>query len=374
MATNAPHNPPFRADHVGSFLRPPELLQARDEFKAGKITAVELRQREDEAIGALVAWEERIGLQSITDGEYRREGWSAGFYGGGSGIRPADPSTAIASFKGRGGIANPAPAFEVYERLRWRHPINVENFKFLRSRTSRTPKVTIPSPTYVHLRAGRPNISREVYPDMELFWQDMVEACSNELKALGEAGCKYVQIDETTLCALSDPASWEHIRARGEDPHELMLETYPTVMNRAFAGRPGDMVLAMHLCRGNARSNWSAEGGYDLMADTLFNKIDVDAYFMEYDTPRAGSFEPLRFVPKNKTVVLGLVSTKFPEIESKDMLKRRIEEAARYIDIGQLSLSPQCGFASVAAGNLITPEQQEAKMRVVIETAREVWG
>jgi len=374
MAT-APLNPPFRPDHVGSFLRTPELLAAREERKAGKIDAAQLKAVEDEAIRKLVAFEEGVGLRSITDGEYRREAWTAGFLADGlGGLRPGDPSTAVSFFRDEKGVAHVATAFEVYARLKWRQPINVAPFEFLRGLTKQTPKVTIPSPTYVHLRSGRANISREVYPDLDLFWEDIVDAYRKELQALGAAGCNYVQMDDTTLCALNDPAGAERARRRGDDPLKLMFETYPEIMNRAYAGRPKGMLLAMHLCRGNSRSQWSSEGGYDMFAEMLFNKIDVDAYFMEYDTPRAGSFEPLRFLPKNKTVVLGIVSTKFQEIETKDQLKRRIEEASRYADISQLSIGPQCGFASVSAGNQITWAHQEAKLRVLVETAREVWG
>lgn len=258
--------------------------------------------------------------------------------------------------------------------MRWRGPIHVEDFNFLREATSRTPKLTIPSPTIIHFRAGRANISQNAYPDLDLFWDDIVDAFHNELKALAGAGCTYAQIDETTLASLSDRRSWEQMRKRGDDGRKLLLETYPQVMNRAFAGRPRTLHLAMHMCRGNNQSHWSAEGGYDLVAETLFNTIDVDSFFLEYDTPRAGTFEPLRFMPRHKTVVLGLVSSKFPELESKDALKSRIDQAAKFVDLGQLSLSPQCGFASTAPGNRITPEQQRAKLRLVVEVAKEVWG
>jgi 5-methyltetrahydropteroyltriglutamate--homocysteine methyltransferase len=234
--------------------------------------------------------------------------------------------------------------------------------------------MTIPSPTILHLRAGREHISREAYPDLDLFWADVVDAFRNELAALYEAGCRYVQIDETTLASLSDTSSWTYLERRGDDGRKLLLETYPEIMNAAFAGRPAGLHLAMHICRGNNQSHWSAEGGYDLVADTLFNKIAVDSYFLEYDTPRAGTFEPLRLVPKHKTVVLGLVSSKFPELEPAELLKMRIDEAAKYIDLDQLSISPQCGFASTAPGNKVTVEDEAAKIRLCVEVAREVWG
>ncbi|HSR57397.1 MAG TPA: 5-methyltetrahydropteroyltriglutamate--homocysteine S-methyltransferase [Candidatus Binataceae bacterium] len=378
MAGAAPHNPPFRADHVGSILRPPELLKARADYNDRKISAGELREVEDASIRKVVAFQEEVGLQSITDGEYRRDLFYGDFYCRGlGGVTTAyDPSSIDhdAFFIDREGHKLPLIIPRVFGRMRWHGPIHVADYNFLRQNTSRTPKITIPSPTIIHFRAGRRNISKEAYPDLDLFWEDIVDAFHKELKALADAGCGYVQIDETTIGSLSDRRSWEQMRARGDDGRKLLLETYPDIMNRAFAGRPPALQLSMHICRGNNQSHWSAEGGYDLIAEKLFNEINVDSYFLEYDTPRAGSFEPLRMVPKNKTVVLGLVSSKFPELESKDDLKRRIGEAAKYIDLGQLSLSPQCGFASTAPGNRITFEEQRAKLRLVVEVAKEVWG
>ena len=377
MASAAPHDPPFRADHVGSLLRPPKLLKARAERAAGKISAEGLREIEDAAIREVVACQEEVGLQSITDGEYRREIFYSDFYfrGLGGGTVAYDPSSIDeVYFIDREGHKLPLLVPKVEARMRWHGPIHVDDFNFLRSATTRTPKITIPSPTIIHFRAGRQNISKEAYPDIELFWEDIVDAFHRELKALADAGCRYVQIDETTLASLSDKRIWESMRKRGDDPQRLLLETYPAVMNRAFAGRPASLHLAMHICRGNNQSHWSAEGGYDLVADTLFNKINVDSYFLEYDTPRAGTFEPLRLMPKHKTVVLGLVSSKFPELESKDTLKRRIDEASKFIELEQLSLSPQCGFASTAPGNRISAEDQRAKLSLVVETAHEVWG
>ena len=376
MTSAAPHDPPFRADHVGSLLRPPELLKARAARAAGRISAEELRKFEDAAIREAVAFQEQVGLQSITDGEYRREIFYSDFYfrGLGGGTVAYDPSSIDeVYFIDREGHKLPLLVPRVEARMRWRGPIHVDDFNFVRAATTRTPKITIPSSTIIHFRAGRQNISKEAYPEIELFWEDIVDAFHRELKALADAGCRYVQIDETTLASLSDKRIWESMRKRGDDARTLLLETYPKIMNRAFAGRPASLHLAMHICRGNNQSHWSAEGGYDLVADTLFNKINVDSYFLEYDTPRAGSFEPLRLVPKHKTVVLGLVSSKFPELESKDTLKRRIDEASKFIDLDQLSLSPQCGFASTAPGNRISAEDQRAKLRLVVETAHEVW-
>ncbi len=377
MAASAPHDPPFRADHVGSLLRPPELLKARADLTAGAITPADLKRIEDESIRGAVAFQESVGLRSITDGEYRRDVFYADFFCRGlGGVTIAYDPSAIDEqfFIDRAGHKLPIIVPRVTQRMRWREPIHVGDFDFLRGLTSRMPKLTIPSPTIIHFRAGRANISRDAYPDLDLFWDDIVEAYRREFAALAAAGCRYVQIDETTLASLSDRRSWEAMRKRGDDGRKLLLETYPEIMNRAFAGRPQSIHLAMHICRGNNQSHWSAEGGYDLVADTLFNRIDVDSYFLEYDTPRAGSFEPLRMVPRNKTVALGLVSSKFPELETKDALKRRIDEAAKYIDLERLAITPQCGFASTAPGNKITPEQQAAKLRLVVEVAREVWG
>ena len=377
MPNDSPHDPPFRADHVGSLLRPAELLKARSERAEGKISAEELRAIEDKSIRGAVAFQESVGLKSITDGEYRREIFYSDFYfrGLGGGTVAYDPSSIDeVYFIDREGHKLPILVPRVQARMRWHSPIHVDDFNFLRVTTSRTPKITIPSPTIIHFRAGRENISRDAYPDIELFWEDIVDAFQKELKALADAGCTYVQIDETTLASLSDRRIWEPLRKRGDDARTLLIETYPSVMNRAFAGRPESLQLSMHICRGNNQSHWSAEGGYDLVADTLFNKIDVDSYFLEYDTSRAGTFEPLRFVPKNKTVVLGLVSSKFPELETKDSLKRRIDEASRFIAIDQLSISPQCGFASTAPGNRISAADQRAKLELVVKVAEEVWG
>jgi methionine synthase II (cobalamin-independent) len=374
MATSAPHNPPFRADHVGSLLRPAELIHARAEHEAGKISAQQLRVIEDDAIRKAVALQEEVGLQSITDGEYRRGMFFGGFYGA-VGVRFESSSLEDGYFIDRKGEKVPLVVAKVNQRIRWNGPIHAGDFKFIQSLTSFTPKITIPSPVYAHFRAGRANISKDVYPDLDSFWDDIVAAYRKELGALAEAGCRYVQLDDTPLPFLCDTRNvWEQIRRRGDDPRKLLLETYPHVINQCLVDRPAGLHVAMHMCRGNNQGHWGAEGGYDILADTLFNQINVDSYFMEYDTPRAGSFEPLRLVPKKKTVVLGLVSTKVGAVESREELKRRIEEAGKFIDLDQLSLSPQCGFASTAPGNPITPESQAAKLRLVVQVAREVWG
>jgi len=371
----APHDPPFRADHVGSFLRPPQLLSARADREAGKMSVAELGAVEDAAIREVVKFQESLGLQSITDGEYRRSVFYMGFYGGLGGVSATyDTSGQEWAFVDRQGHRLPLIIPTVERRLKWKAPIHAAEFEFLRSLTTRTPKMTIPSPTILHLRSGREHISRKAYPDLDLFWEDVIDAFRKELAALYRAGCRYVQIDETTLASLSDTSSWAYLARRGDDGRKLLLETYPAIMNAAFAGRPSELHLAMHICRGNNQSHWSAEGGYDLVADTLFNKIAVDSYFLEYDTPRAGTFEPLRLVPKHKTVVLGLVSSKFPELEPAELLKMRIDEAAKYIDLDQLSLSPQCGFASTAPGNKVTVDDEAAKLRLCVEVARDIWG
>jgi 5-methyltetrahydropteroyltriglutamate--homocysteine methyltransferase len=264
------------------------------------------------------------------------------------------------------------PLIEIHDRLRWRTPIHVDDFKFVQLLTPRAVKITIPSPTIVYTAAGE-NISKEAYPDLDLLRADIVDAYQKELQALADAGCRYVQIDEVPIALYCDMKRWEQMSRQGGDARKILFEVFPQLINDALANRPTSLHVGMHLCRGNNQSGWISEGGYDPVAEMLFNRINVDSYFLEYDTPRAGTFAPLRFVPKNKTVVLGLVSSKLPQLESKDELKRRIEEAAKYIDLDQLALSPQCGFASTAPGNKLTFEQQRAKLRRVVEVAREVW-
>jgi 5-methyltetrahydropteroyltriglutamate--homocysteine methyltransferase len=268
----------------------------------------------------------------------------------------------------------PVPWTQVVSRLKWRQPIYADHFRSLQSITTRTCKVTVPSPIILHFTCGSAAILKNAYPDMDLFWTDIVDAYQKEMRSLYDAGCRYLQVDDPPMATLCDPRFQGMMKARGDDPQHALLHLYPEMINRAFANRPPGLHLAMHLCRGNNQSGWFGEGGYDPIADTLFNKINVDSYFLEYETARAGSFEPLRLVPKNKTVVLGLVSSKLPQLESKDLLKRRIEEAAKYIDLEQLSLSPQCGFASSSEGNRISEEDQFAKLRLVVEVAEEVWG
>jgi 5-methyltetrahydropteroyltriglutamate--homocysteine methyltransferase len=364
--------PPFRADHVGSFLRPPELLEARDQFKQGDISKLQLRAVEDAAIRDIVRFQEDLGLQGITDGEFRRTYFHIDFLEQLEGVETR--GGIAASFHSASGEVNFAPpVMHVTGKLRHVRPIQVADFAFLRSVTKRVPKVTIPSPTMLHFRGGRNAISREAYPDMEAFYDDVAACYREELKQLGAAGCTYLQLDDTNLAYLCDPKMREGARQRGDDPNELPRR-YARLINAAISNRPQGMTVCTHLCRGNFKSAWVAEGGYEPVAEVLFNELAVDGYFLEYDDARSGDFSPLRFVPRGKMVVLGLVTTKVGQLESKDDLKRRIDEAARYVPLDQLALSPQCGFSSTVHGNEIARESQAAKLRLVVETAREVWG
>ena len=372
--TAAPHNPPFRADHVGSLLRPPNLKKARQDRSEGIISDQELQSVEDAAIRRVVSQQERVGLQSITDGEFRREDFYTDFFVRGLGGVEVRMESTAAYFVDHEGRKIPVPWAQVVSRMRWSAPIYADHFRFLRSLTKRTPKVTIPSPIILHFTSGSAAIRAGAYPDMDLFWADIVDAYQKEMNSLCDAGCRYLQVDDPPMATLCNETFQNMVKARGDDPRYLLNDLYPEIINRAFANRPSSLHLAMHLCRGNNQSGWFTEGGYDPVADVLFNKINVDSYFLEYETARAGTFDPLRLVPKHKTVVLGLVSSKLPQLESKDLLKRRIGEAAKHLDLDQLSLSPQCGFASSTEGNRLTEEQQMAKLRLVVEIADEVWG
>jgi 5-methyltetrahydropteroyltriglutamate--homocysteine methyltransferase len=364
------HTAPFRADHVGSLLRTPELKEARARYQAGEIDAAALKAVEDGAIEAAVARQAAVGLRSATDGEFRRSMWHFDFLERLEGCEPFTPEQGIA-FKG---VATKAKGVRVVGRLGFKgHPM-LGHFEFLAAHARGVaPKMTIPSPSVLHFRGGRKAISEAIYPELDDFYADLGRAYNGAVHAFAEAGCRYLQLDETNLAYLCDPEQRQAVRDRGEDPDRLP-GTYAGMINAAIAGRPADMRITMHLCRGNFRSSWIAQGGYEPVAETLFQTIGVDGYFMEYDTDRAGGFEPLRFVPKGKTVVLGLVTSKTGELESKDEIKRRIDEAARYLDPDQLCLSPQCGFASTEEGNLLTEEQQWAKLARIVEIADEVWG
>jgi 5-methyltetrahydropteroyltriglutamate--homocysteine methyltransferase len=364
--------PPFRADHVGSFLRPAALLDAREQNRKGDISRAQLREVEDASIRDIVRFQEDLGLEGITDGEFRRTYFHIDFLEQLSGIETKG-GVAVSFHTAAGNVDFAPPVMRVTAPVRHVKPIQVDDFKFLRSVTKRTPKVTIPSPTMLHFRGGREAISREAYPDLEQFFADVATAYRAEIRALAEAGCTYLQLDDTNLAYLCDAKMREGAKARGDDPDELPLR-YARLINAAIADRPSGMTFCVHLCRGNFKSAWVAEGGYEPVAEVLFNELKVDGYFLEYDDARSGDFSPLRFVPRGKTVVLGLVTTKLGQLESKDDLKRKIDQAAKVLPLDQLCLSPQCGFSSTVHGNEIAREAQGAKLRLVIETAEEVWG
>ena len=362
--------PPFRADHVGSLLRPPALREARAARAEGRLDVAALRTVEDRCIRDAIAQQQRIGLRAVTDGEYRRAFWHFDFLAKLGGVEMYEADQGI-QFKGG---QTKAYGLKVTGPIRYvPHPF-VEDFQFVAANAGgAVPKQTIPSPSVLHFRGGRKAVDSHAYPDMEGVFADLGGAYADAVEAFAGAGCRYLQLDEVNIAYLCDPEQIEQLRQRGEKV-EGLLETYAGLINTAIARRPSDMVVSMHLCRGNFRSMHIASGGYDPVAEVLFNQINVDAYFMEYDTERAGTFAPLRFVPKGKTVVLGLVTSKTGELESKDALKRRIEEAAKLVPLEQLAISPQCGFASTEEGNLLTVEQQWAKLALCVEVAREVWG
>lgn len=372
MSTESLSNPPFRADHIGSLLRPAELLEVRRRYAAGEVSADALHAAEDEAVVSAIALQERVGLKAVTDGEYRRFAYHDFFFEHlgdvAIGFPPVDAEDARDDAKRAS-----QPIAIVKSPLRWTAPIHEGEVAFLKQHTSATTKITLPGPCTLHFRGGAPEILRHgAYRDMETFWSDIVEAYAREFESLAGAGCNYVQIDETAFAKFADPAVRDALAERGDDWQEL-IDQYIEVTNRVLARAPDSLRIGMHLCRGNRGGHFHAEGGYDVVADKLFNALDIPFYFMEYDSPRAGDFSPLRHLPATKSVVLGLVSTKSEEFESKDDLKRRIDEAGKYVDLDRLAISPQCGFASVSSGNPITPEIQEAKLRLVVEVAEEVW-
>ena len=366
--------PPFRADHVGSFLRPSYLLEAREQFFVKKsIGAAQLRAVEDKAITEIVKFQQDVGLQSITDGEFRRTYFHIDFLEQLGGVKTDIPVT-VKKPDGTEELA--PPVIRVIDKVRHAKDIQKADFEYLKSQVAAgmTPKVTIPSPTMLHFRGGRAGISREAYPELEPdFYDDVAKAYGDELQSLFDAGCRYVQMDDTNLAYLCDEKMREAARARGDDPNELP-HRYARFINKVVARKPKGMTLAMHLCRGNFKSTFAAQGNYEPVAEALLEEMDLDAYFMEYDDDRSGDFRPLRFLPKGKIVVLGLVTTKFGQLEKKDDLKRRIDEASTHAPLEQLCLSPQCGFSSTVHGNNIAVEDQRRKLALVVETAREVWG
>jgi 5-methyltetrahydropteroyltriglutamate--homocysteine methyltransferase len=366
--------PPFRADHVGSLLRPQTVLTARADLAAGRITADQLRDVEDEAITAIVRTQEDVGLQTATDGEFRRGSWHMDFIYQLGGVAPGSEQMAVHFRNATGPLDFTAPALRIHDKVTLDHPIFGPDFAFLQSQTTTaTAKLTIPSPSMVHYRGGPAAIDAAVYSDVEEFWADLSAAYAAQIAALSQSGCTYLQLDDTSLAYLNDPAQRQELAARGDDAEHQHLR-YIRQINAALAAKPETMTVTTHMCRGNYRSSWVAEGGYDFVAEALFNDLNVDGFFLEYDDPRSGGFEPLRFVPPGKQVVLGLVTTKRGELEPADLLKRRIEEASKFIPIEQLCLSPQCGFASTVEGNVLTYDEQVAKLRRIVEVANQVWG
>jgi 5-methyltetrahydropteroyltriglutamate--homocysteine methyltransferase len=365
-----PHDPPFRAEHIGSLLRPPQLLAARRAFDARTLAAEELRRVEDRWIAEAVRLQERVGLQSITDGEYRRIIYFGHFPAAVSGFTEMEAELAFEDEHGRK-MTYTTPV--VTGRLRRVRGIATDEFSFVRGLTARTVKVTLPSPGSQHFFRWRDGVSERAYPDLDEFFADVARIYQEELAALGRLGATYVQLDDVAFPLLCDPRHREGARRRGWDP-DALVGRYIGLVNAALRGRPAGLTVGMHLCRGNNQGKWMGDGGYDFVAERIFNGLDLDVFFLEYDSPRAGSFEPLRHMPRDRRVVLGLVSSKTPALESPRELARRIEEAARHVDLDRLALSPQCGFASTAPGNPLTPADQEAKLRRVVEVARSVWG
>ena len=368
--------PPFRADHVGSLLRPPEVLRTRGELQAGRISTEELRWAEDAAICDVVRMQQEVGLAGVTDGEFRRGSWHMDFLYRIGGVAKTDQLLRI-QFRNEGGPVEAAlGAFRIGGKLMLDSTIFAEDFAYLKSvaPAGTVPKLTIPSPSMLHYRGGRAVIDAATYPDMDAFWHDLAEVYKKEIAGLAGLGCSYLQLDDTSLAYLNDTAQRAYVTGIGGDGDKQHLINI-RLINQALAGKPEGMTVCTHLCRGNFRSSWVAEGGYDHVAEALFGELAVDGFFLEYDDARSGGFEPLRFVPRgNKRVVLGLVTSKRAALESKDDLKRRIDEAAKYVPLEQLCLSPQCGFSSTVDGNALTQAEQFAKLRLVVETAREIWG
>ena len=366
--------PPYRADHVGSFLRPKRLLEARERRARGEIEAEALCEVEDAAIRDVVRRQEEVGLSGITDGEFRRTFFHVDFLEQLDGVAVGEGSF-TATFRRDDGteVGFKPPTMRVTAPVRHSRSIQGRDFEFLQSVTSRTPKVCIPSPSMLHFRGGRQAISQDVYPDLDAFYTDLAAAYREEVRDLAARGCRYLQMDDTNLAYLCDDQIRAATRARGDDPDELP-RLYCRLINQAIAGRPADMTVCIHLCRGNYQSAWVAQGGYEPVAEILFNELAIDGFFLEYDDRRSGDFAPLRFVPEGKTVVLGVMSSKRPEVEAKDRIKARIDEAARYVPLDQLCLSHQCGFSSTVHGNLLSEADQWRKLARTVEVAREVWG
>jgi 5-methyltetrahydropteroyltriglutamate--homocysteine methyltransferase len=367
--------PPFRADHVGSLIRPDALIKAREQADRKEIPDAELKRIQHAAIREVVRLQEDLGLRLVTDGEYNRHSWHRDFMLKFANVKLVPSKMKVRFHTAEGDRDNSAPALNVMGKLARPQDggIFVDDFKFLISIARATPKITIPSPTVMHFRGGREAIDAAAYPDMAAFYDDLARLYREEIAELAQAGCRYLQIDEVNLAYLCDANLRREVANIGEDPATLP-QTYAKLLNDTIRDRPRDMTVCMHLCRGNFAGAWVAEGGYEPIAELLFNQVDVDGYFLEYDSPRAGGFEPLRFLPKGKVAVLGLVTTKSGKLESKDELKRRIDEASKHAPLEQLALSPQCGFSSGIGGNTMNIDGEVAKLRLVVETAREVWG
>jgi len=367
--------PPFRADHVGSLLRPPHLLEARERRATGEIGPGELRATEDEAIRDIVRMQRDVGLRSATDGEFRRTSWHMDFIYRLGGIRPTDEKIQVHFRNTAGELDFESAALAIDAPVRLRETIFGDDFAFLAGTVDPevTAKLTIPSPSMVHYRGGRAAIDPAVYPDEDQFWADLSAAYAEQVRRVAELGCRYLQLDDTSLAYLNDPEQRRLLTERGDDAEHQHLR-YIRQINAAIAGRPAGLAITTHMCRGNFRSSWAAEGSYDFVAEALFSELAVDGFFLEFDDERSGGFAPLRFVPPGKMVVLGLVTTKRGALESKDALKRRIDEASRYVPLEQLCLSPQCGFSSTVEGNVLSYDEEVAKLRLIVETAEEVWG
>jgi 5-methyltetrahydropteroyltriglutamate--homocysteine methyltransferase len=362
--------PPFRADHVGSFLRPAALKEARAKRAKSEIDDAALKAVEDREIAAVIRKQEEVGLKLATDGEFRRSWWQFDFYKGLDGVDLYSTGQGIAF----AGVQTKAESVRVIGKVGFSGHPHVDHFRFVKDHTKVTPKMTIPAPSTMHFRQGRQSISEDVYPDLDGYFDDVAGAYRQAIRAFYDAGCRYLQLDDTAWSMLCDPKERENSRKRGDDPDRLP-EKYAAMTNKALAGRPSDMAITMHSCRGNFRSTFIASGGYEFVAEKMFGEVDIDGYFLEYDTERAGGFEPLRFVPKGKKiVVLGVVTSKSGKLENKEEIKRRIDEATRYVALDQLCLSPQCGFASTEEGNVLAEEEQWAKLRMIVEVAQEVWG
>jgi 5-methyltetrahydropteroyltriglutamate--homocysteine methyltransferase len=379
-------SPPFRAEHVGSLLRPEKLLKARAAAEGnqyrhaeGPLHYAELEQIEDEAVRDVVRLQEDAGLQVVTDGELRRRSWFQDFILSLTGtditfVDSAETVSAALPFQDDASVERlPGHIVQVRRRLAREKGIFTDHFAFLKALTSRTPKISLPSPSMLHFWGGRAAIDAAIYPDIAEFWDDAVKIWIAEITALHGLGCRYVQIDDVTFPLICDPNGQAALRARGDDPMEI-LRTYADVLTRIAAGAPAGMTIGMHMCRGNNRGKWMGSGGYEYVSEVVLRNVDIPNYFMEYDTDRAGDFAPLRHVPKGKHVILGLISTKTPVLESKDLVKRRIDEASKFLSLDQLCLSPQCGFASNFMGNPVTVDDEKKKLAFVVETAKEVWG